>query len=66
MNITINILEVASELAHKEVERYFNFNSKKIYEWVCDEESKYTEEAQDIFNQFYERFYDFLWNLKEE
>jgi hypothetical protein len=26
----------------------------------------YTEEAQDIFNQYYDEFYDLLWNLKEE
>jgi hypothetical protein len=66
MNIQINILEVASELAHKEVEKVFNFKAELIYIEVSDDMSIYTENAQDIFNQFYDEFYDFLWNLKEE
>jgi type I site-specific restriction endonuclease len=64
--IRINILEVASELANKEVEKHFNFDSSKIYNSVTDTMTEYTEEAQDIFNQFYDEFYDLLWDLKEE
>lgn len=66
MNIKINILEVASELANREVEKYFNFDAEKIYEWVSDDESRYTEQAQDIFNDLYDVYYDLLLNLKEE
>lgn len=66
MNITINIVEVASELAHKEVEKVFNFKAELIYNHISDDMSIYTENAQEIFNQFYNEFYDFLWNLKEE
>lgn len=65
MNITINILEVASELAHKEVARHFNYDATKIYEWVGDSETKYTENAQSIFDEQYDYFYEFLENLKE-
>jgi hypothetical protein len=65
MNININILEVASELAHKELNRHFNLDAKLIYEWVSDQESRYTEEAQDLFNEWYDYYYDFLFNLKD-
>ena len=65
MNIKINILEVASELAHKEVEKAFNFNPQMIFDWVSDEESRYTNDAQEIFNQYYDEYYDFLLKLKE-
>lgn len=66
MNITINILEVASELSHKELERHFDFDAKLIYEWVSDDESRYKEEAQDLFNEWYDHYYEFLEGLKEE
>ncbi len=65
MNININILEVASELAHKKLEEHFEFDANKIYEWVSDDESRYTEEAQDLFNEWYDYYYDFLIQLKE-
>jgi hypothetical protein len=65
MNININILEVASELAHKKIEEHFEFEANKIYEWVSDDESRYTEEAQDLFNEWYDYYYDFLLKLKE-
>lgn len=65
MNININILEVASELAHKKLEEHFEFETSKIYEWVSDDESRYTEEAQDLFNEWYDNYYDLLFNLKE-
>jgi hypothetical protein len=66
MNITINFLEVASELAHKELEKAFNYNQELIYNHISDDMSIYTEDAQDLFNLFYEEFYDLLWDLKEE
>ena len=60
-NITINKIELASELAHKKlvanwsesISIYFVF---KVYE---DEEASvtvYTEEAQDIFNEYYDEY----------
>lgn len=74
MNITINILEVASELAQKELEKIEKLSERYnlpnpfpngIYVETEDETS-YTEEAQDIFNDLYDEYYDFLWDLKEE
>lgn len=65
MEIKINIVEVSTELAHKEVEKHFNYDATKIYEWVTDDESKYTDHAQSIFDEQYDYFYEFLDNLKE-
>lgn len=64
MNIQINIVETATELAHREVEREYNYDATKIYEWVSDEESKYTDHAQKLFDIAYDYFYTLLWNLK--
>ena len=54
-NITINKLELASELAHQKLVANWS-ESIRIYE---DEEasvSVYTEEAQDIFNEYYDDY----------
>lgn len=53
----INIVELASELANYDLEENWS-NSIKI--WVEDEETEcltYTEEAQDIFNELYDKYY---------
>ena len=63
MNITINIVELASELASIELENSWG-ESVQIYE---DEESEcltYTEEAQDIFNGLYDHYYSIIENCK--
>jgi hypothetical protein len=44
-NITINKLELASELAHARLVENWN-ESIKIYEDVDENETRYTEEAQ--------------------
>ena len=63
MNVTINILELASELASYDLENSWG-ESIKIYE---DEESEcltYTEEAQDIFDGLYDHYYSLIENYK--
>ena len=55
MNITINAIELASELAHERLESEWVY-SIQIYK---DEDSSvltYTEEAQDIFNELYDLY----------
>jgi hypothetical protein len=64
MNIEINLVEASTELAHKEVEKHFDFNSSKIYKSVSDSITEYTDEAQSIFDENYDYFYDLLLNLK--
>jgi hypothetical protein len=66
MNITINILEVASELAELDLMADFEGNKENypngIYEAIEGEDDMtgYTDEAQDFFNNRYEYWWDFL------
>lgn len=64
MNVTINILELASELANLELEK--NWTDRiTIYEDDEDGEcTKYTDEAQDIFNDYYDKYYSIIENTK--
>ena len=60
MNITINALELASELAHDELVRTF---TGKIYMSETDGITYYTEEAQDRFNELYDEKLTYLENF---
>jgi hypothetical protein len=62
--IQINILEVASELAHEIVCAKFEDDSAEIYNDVSDDVSNYTEKAQDVFNEWYDYYYYFLKRLE--
>jgi hypothetical protein len=53
MEIKINILELASELAHQRVVADFN---GQVYEMEIDGCICYTEEAQDEFNAYYDEY----------
>jgi len=62
-NITINKLELASELAHEKLVANWS-ESIRIYE---DEEASvtvYTEEAQDIFNEEYDNYLTLIESCK--
>ena len=62
-NITINKLELASELAHEKLVLNWS-ESISIYE---DEEASvtvYTEEAQDIFNEYYDNYLTLIESCK--
>jgi hypothetical protein len=65
MNITINIVELASELASQELEDNWG-DSMVIWQDAEDEPNvtRYTDEAQDIFNDLYDKYYTFIDNLK--
>ena len=69
MNITVNILEVASELADKDLILSYGDEGAK-YRFPngiltdLEDGTSYTDEAQDFFNQRYDYWYDFLWDLK--
>lgn len=58
MNITINIVELASELADADLMLHYGYNMYK------DEDDciSYTEEGQDIFNQLYDKYYAIIEN----
>ena len=61
MTIKINIIEVASELAENELNSFFQGT---IYE-EQEQETKYTDDAQQVFNELYDKYFDLLYNLQE-
>jgi hypothetical protein len=65
MNITINIIEVASELADKDLITAFGGDGGKnrFPNGIVEDQDGidvYTEEAQDFFNNRYDYWFDFL------
>jgi hypothetical protein len=68
MNIEINLLEAASELAHEQTIREMLLSGKittinDVYVKHEDGTSGYTEVAQDIFNHLYDHYYELLNSL---
>lgn len=72
MNITINIIEVASDLADTDLVSAFGNEGGKyrfpngiVRNLKGDYDiSEYTEEAQDFFNERYDYWWDFLYDQK--
>jgi hypothetical protein len=63
MNITINILEVASELAHQRlVEDWASIGNSGTPLYNGE---NYCEDAQDIFNDYYDNYYLILESANE-
>ena len=60
--ITINIVELASELADLDLQENWK-DSIKIYE-VDEDKTSYTEEAQLIFDDLYDAYYSIIANAK--
>lgn len=56
---TFNLLELASELADIKLRETFS----GTIDVEIDEEIRYTEEAQDYFNELYDEYYEFLINI---
>jgi hypothetical protein len=60
MNKTINIVELASELAHERMKMEIGASEDEV--WVTDGEDQddclvYMDEAQDVFNEWYDYYY---------
>jgi len=63
--VSVNILELASELADMELKLVWGETRKGLYE---DEEScitTYSDEAQDIFNDLYDKYYSLIESIQE-
>jgi hypothetical protein len=62
--ITINKLELASELANMKLEKEW---LDRIQIYVDEEEgiTTYTEEAQDIFNDYYDEYLSLIESCKQ-
>jgi hypothetical protein len=63
MNININIVELASELACDKLHNDYE-NSIKIYKDDLSDCLEYTDEAQEVFDNLYDQFYSMIDNLK--
>lgn len=64
MNKEINVLELASELAHKRLEIQWEHEGR-TNEFTIEDDGGcmiYTEEAQDMFNTYYDEYYDMIVN----
>lgn len=59
MKRTFNVLELASELADLKLRETFNGD----IDIETETEVRYTEEAQDYFNELYDVYYNFLINI---
>jgi hypothetical protein len=62
--ITINKLELASELASIKLESEWR-ELIQIYENEEEKELTYTEEAQNIFNELYDQYLDLIESCKQ-
>jgi uncharacterized protein YajQ (UPF0234 family) len=65
MNVTINILELASELADKELREKWDFRDGQAD--VDDGHGGviYSETSQDIFNLLYDEYYAIIDQIKQ-
>jgi len=62
-DITINILELASELAHIKLMNEWR-DSIRIFEDETASVTVYTEEAQDIYNENYDNYLTLIESCK--
>jgi esterase/lipase len=62
MNITINPIEIACELAENELNEIYS-ESMIIYE-ENEDGINYTEKAQEIFDNLYDKHFSFIMNFK--
>lgn len=58
--VLINIVELASELAHERVIQYGPVNDEAL----INDDGTYTESAQNDFNQYYDEYYDLILSCK--
>jgi hypothetical protein len=64
-NISINKLELASELSHQKLIDNWS-ESVKIYEDDESESLQYSEEAQNLFNGYYDEYLELIDDCKSE
>ena len=63
MNVTINLVELATELAENEMIKYFS-ESLELYSDEDEDCIVYTDEAQDIFDELYDKYYAIIEHTK--
>ena len=65
MKVTVNKLELASELAHYMLVQEWDDRPENIYVEDDNGGTRYNEEAQDIFNHYYDRFETIIETVQE-
>lgn len=58
--VKINALELASELAHMEL---LDSWRDSIIIYKDDDETHYTDEAQDVFNDLYDKYLSYIYSI---
>jgi hypothetical protein len=61
MNKTINVVELASVLAHERMKMEIGASEDEVWVGLDDKEADiltYIDEAQDVFNEWYDYYYD--------
>ena len=61
MNKTMNVVELASVLAHERMKMEIGASEDEVWVGLDDEEADtltYIDEAQDVFNEWYDYYYD--------
>lgn len=64
MEVTVNLSDIASLLAHAIVRAKFEDDDNYMYEVITDTEISYIKEAQDLFDEWYDYYYKLINNLK--
>ena len=65
MERKINIIEAASELAHRDLVEGVTFESD-LWEDPSADTLRYKEDVQDEFNDLYDEYFSLLFNISEE
>jgi len=60
-NVNSLIVEMASEMASETTERFFNLMGIKLEQEDESGDTRYTDDAQDFFNEEYDRQMDLLY-----
>ena len=60
MEITINVIEKSCELAHRDLLLMVDNDEWLLYTTDDNGDMRYKEKYQDIFNNLYDEYYDFL------
>jgi hypothetical protein len=61
-NVKVNKLELACELAEHRLKEIMH--EDEIYDYHGENDVRYTEEAQDIFNHYYAEYEDIINQVK--
>ena len=62
-NVTVNKLELASELAHQKLVDRWDYKNGRIFKDDGEIVEDYTDTAQDMFNEYYDEYLTMIENI---